>query len=224
MTSPAKHIDSTLLKAEATSGEIARLCEEAVEYGFASVCIPPCYVAQASQLLYGSEVAVCTVVGFPLGNQTTETKVFEARQAVSCGAQELDMVINIGAALDADFSAVRDDIKGVVAASEGAIVKVIIECCYFSVDQVRKLVNVVVESGADYIKTSTGFAASGATVEDVRLLAECASASIKVKAAGGIRDWPTCCAMLKAGASRVGTSSGVAILRQWRENTGPAWQ
>ncbi|MCK4508369.1 MAG: deoxyribose-phosphate aldolase [Desulfuromonadales bacterium] len=220
MTSPAKHIDHTLLKADATSANIAMLCEEAVEYGFASVCIPPCHVPQASRLLYGSEVAVCTVVGFPLGSQTTETKVFETRQAISSGAGEIDMVINLGSARSADLKNVQDDISRVVAASENAIVKVIIECCLFSADEKRKLVDVVAESGADYVKTSTGFAAAGATVDDVRLMTEAASARIKVKAAGGIRDWPTCQAMLKAGASRIGTSAGVVIVQQWQESAG----
>jgi deoxyribose-phosphate aldolase len=220
MTYPAKHIDHTLLRADATSADIAMLCEEAVEYGFASVCIPPCYVAQASRLLYGSEVAVCTVVGFPLGNQTTETKVFETRQAVSSGADEIDLVINLGSARSADFKNVQADISQVVAASENVIVKVIIECCLFSDDEKCKLVDVVAESGADYIKTSTGLAASGATVDDVHLLSEAASARIKVKAAGGIRDWPTCQAMLKAGASRIGTSAGVVIVQQWQESAG----
>lgn len=220
MTSPAKHIDHTLLKADATSANIAMLCEEAVEYGFASVCIPPCHVPQASRLLYGSEVAVCTVVGFPLGSQTTETKVFETRQAISLGAGEIDMVINLGSARSADLKNVQDDISRVVAVSENAIVKVIIECCLFSADEKRKLVDVVAESGADYVKTSTGFAAAGATVDDVRLMTEAASARIKVKAAGGIRDWPTCQAMLKAGASRIGTSAGVVIVQQWQESAG----
>lgn len=217
MTSPAKYIDSTLLKAEATCMDIATLCEEAVEYGFASVCVPPCHVKQASKLLYGSEVAVCTVVGFPLGNQTTETKVYETRQAVSSGAGEIDMVINIGLARGGDYAAVKEEIRRVVGASEDAVVKVIIECCLFTDEEIRKLVDVVAEGGADYVKTSTGWAASGATVENVHLLRAAASARVKVKAAGGVRDWPACRAMMSAGASRIGTSSGVAIVQQWQE-------
>ncbi len=156
MNSPAKKIDNTLLKADATSADIARLCEEAVEYGFASVCIPPCFVPLASQLLYGSEAVVCTVVGFPLGNQSTETKVFETRQAVAAGAAEIDMVINLGSARDADYAAVGDEIRRVVAAAEHAVVKVIIECCLLDDAEKRRLVEVVVENGADYVKTSTG--------------------------------------------------------------------
>ncbi|RLB65519.1 MAG: deoxyribose-phosphate aldolase [Deltaproteobacteria bacterium] len=220
MNSPAKYIDHTLLKADATEADIAQLCEEAVEYGFASVCIAPCHVAQASRLLYGSEVAVCTVIGFPLGSQTTEIKVFETRQAVELGADEIDMVIRIGVARAADFASVLEDIQRVVAAADTAVVKVIIECCLFDEDVKRRLVDVVAVSGADYVKTSTGFAARGATLEDVRLLSKTATARIKVKAAGGIGDWPTCQAMLAAGANRIGTSSGVAIMQQWLESAG----
>lgn len=220
MNSPARQIDHTLLKADASSADIARLCEEAVEYGFASVCIPPCYVPEASRLLYGSEVAVCTVVGFPLGNQTTETKVFETRQAVAAGAAEIDMVINIGAVRCADYALVLEDIRQVVAAAGDAIVKVIIECCLLTDEEKRRLVDVVVDSGAGYVKTSTGFAASGATVADVRLLAQAASARIKVKAAGGVRDWPTCRAMLQAGADRIGSSAGTVIVQAWLEDAG----
>ena len=220
MNSPAKYIDHTLLRSDATDVDIAMLCEEAVEYGFASVCIPPCYVAQASKLLYGSEVAVGTVIGFPFGNQTTESKVFEARQAIDSGADEIDMVICIGAARAADFARVLEDIRRVVAVSEDALVKVIVECCLFDDEVKQRLTEIVALSGADYVKTSTGFAASGATIEDVGLLSKVASARVKVKAAGGIRDWATCQAMLAAGANRIGTSAGVVILQQWRESAG----
>lgn len=221
MNSPAKYIDHTLLKSDATDVDIAVLCEEAVEYGFASVCIPPCYVAQASKLLYGSEVAVGTVIGFPFGNQTTESKVFEARQAIASGADEIDMVIWLGAARAADFAGVLEDIRRVVAVSEDAVVKVIVECCLFDVVVKQRLAEIVAVSGADYVKTSTGFAASGATIEDVGLLSTVASGRVKVKAAGGIRDWATCQAMLAAGASRIGTSAGLILLQQWRKSAGP---
>ncbi len=220
MNSPAKYIDHTLLKADASTADISVLCEEAVEHGFASVCIPPCFVKQASQLLYGSDVAVCTVVGFPLGNQTIETKVFETRQAISCGATEVDMVINVGALRSSGMLIVHEDVKRIVAASEGAVVKVIIECCLLSAVEKRDLVNIIVKSGADYVKTSTGFAASGATVEDVMLLSETAATRIKVKASGGIRDWCTCQKMLTAGAERIGTSSGLLIMQEWRNSLG----
>jgi len=220
MNSPAKHIDHTLLKSDATSADIASLCEEAVEHGFASACVPPCFVPQSRQLLYGSGVAVCTVVGFPLGYQTTESKVFEARQAVSAGATEVDMVINLGSVRNADFNAVGDDIRRVVAAVEDAVVKVIIECCLLDNAEKRKLVEIVVESGAGYIKTSTGFAASGATLEDVKLLAERSAGRIQVKAAGGVRDWACCRDMIAAGAERIGTSAGVVIMREWQKEAG----
>jgi deoxyribose-phosphate aldolase len=170
--------------------------------------------------LYGSGVAVCTVVGFPLGYQTTETKVFEARQAVSAGASEIDMVINLGSVRNADFTLVGDDIRRVVAATENAVVKVIIECCLLNNAEKRKLVDIVVESGAGYVKTSTGFAASGATLEDVKLLAECSAGRIQVKAAGGVRDWASCRDMIAAGAERIGTSAGVVIMREWQEEAG----
>jgi deoxyribose-phosphate aldolase len=220
MNSPAKHIDHTLLKSDATRADIASLCEEAVEHGFASVCVPPSFVPQASQLLYGSGVAVCTVVGFPLGYQATETKVFEARQAVSAGAAEVDMVINLGSVRNADFNAVGDDIRRVVAAAEDAVVKVIIECCLLNNDEKRKLVEIVAESGAGYVKTSTGFAASGASHEDVKLLAERSAGRIQVKAAGGVRDWASCRDMIAAGADRIGTSAGVVIMGEWQEEAG----
>ena len=220
MNSPAKHIDHTLLKSDATRTDIASLCEEAVEHGFASVCVPPSYVPQANQLLYGSGVAICTVVGFPLGYQTTESKVFEARQAVSSGAVEVDMVINLGSVRNADFTAVGDDIRRVVAAAENAVVKVIIECCLLNNLEKRKLVEIVAESGARYVKTSTGFAASGATLEDVKLLAECSTGRIQVKAAGGVRDWASCRGMIAAGADRIGTSAGVVIMREWQVEAG----
>ena len=220
MNSPAKYIDHTLLRSDASAVDVALLCEEAVECGFASVCIPPCYVAQASKLLYGSEVAVGTVIGFPFGNQTTESKVFEARQAIDSGADEIDMVICLGAARAADFAGVLVDIRRVVAVSEGVVVKVIIECCLFDDEVKQRLTEIVAVSGANYVKTSTGFAASGATIEDVGLLSKVAAARVKVKAAGGIRDWATCQSMLAAGANRIGTSAGVVILQQWRESTG----
>jgi deoxyribose-phosphate aldolase len=216
---PARFIDHTLLRADATANEIETLCEEAVELGFAAVCIPPCYVEPAYRRLYGSEVKVCTVVGFPLGSQVTAVKEFEARHAVDCGADEVDMVIRIGAARAGDFETVAADIRAVVAAVVPTPVKVIIECCYFDDAAKRRLAGIVAASGAAYVKTSTGFAAGGATREDVALLAS-AAPGIKVKAAGGIRDWPTCRSMIEAGAQRIGCSAGVAIVAQWRESVG----
>lgn len=220
MNSPATYIDHTLLKADASEEAIARLCEEAVEYSFASVCVPPVYVGQAYSQLYGSGVAVGTVTGFPLGYQTTEMKAFEARQAVELGADEVDMVIRIGAALSGDFDLVTEDIRQVVAAAGSATVKVIIECCLLDDLTKQRLAEIVAESGAGYVKTSTGFSTSGATVEDVALLTQTVSGRVLVKAAGGIRDLKTFQSMVEAGARRIGTSSGVAIMQQWQAAMG----
>lgn len=216
ITSPAVCIDHTLLKADATAAAVAQLCEEAVEYGFASVCVPPVFVPQATALLYGSEVAVGTVVGFPLGYETTRVKAFAAERAVAAGAREIDMVIDLGAAREGRFDRVLEDIQQVVAACGNAVVKVIIECCLFDQAAKQKLAETVALSGARYVKTSTGFAASGATAADVALLKAAADGRIRVKAAGGIRDWLSCQAMLAAGADRIGSSAGVEIVAQWR--------
>lgn len=213
--SPAKYIDHTLLKAGVTRTEINQLCEEAVENGFASVCIPPVYVPEASHLLYGSEVSVCTVIGFPFGYQSPETKIFETQQAIAEGADEIDMVIQLGAAQAGDYETVLAEIIQVVTASKTKTVKVILECCLFDDGQKRRLIETVLKSGADYVKTSTGFSTGGATLEDVRLFSMLARQRLGVKAAGGIRDWPTCQAMIQAGATRIGTSAGIQIMRQW---------
>jgi len=215
---PAGAIDHTCLKSDATSAEIERLCEEAVEYGFASVCVPPRLVARAARTLYGSEVAVGTVVGFPLGYQLPAVKAFEAELAVRDGASEVDMVIALGAAREGLFDQVRDDIRAVVDAVPGALVKVILECCQFDDGVKRRLVESVAEAGGHYVKTSTGFAASGASLADVRLMVAAAAGRVKVKAAGGIRSWPDCRDLLAAGADRIGTSAGVAIIEAWRKD------
>lgn len=220
MFSPAPHIDHTLLKADTTSSQIRRLCEEAVEYGFASVCVPPVFVSLAADLLYGSEVATGTVVGFPLGYAASSVKAFETEAAVAAGAQEIDMVIHLGAAREGNLDAISADIGQVVAAAGEAKVKVIIECCELDKALKKELTGTVAAAGAAFVKTSTGFAAGGATVEDVRLLARTAAGRIGVKAAGGIRDWPTCRDMLAAGASRIGTSAGRAIVDEWRRIAG----
>lgn len=220
MKSPAQLIDHTLLKAEASEQEVLLLCEEAVEYGFASVCVPPAHVVTASKQLYGSDVAVGTVVGFPLGYQTTGSKVFETRQLVGEGADEVDMVIQLGAASCGDFATVEDDISQVVAAAGMALVKVIVECCLFAEPVKRTLAKIVAESAADYVKTSTGFARSGATPADVALLRAAVAGRARVKAAGGIRDLEACRAMIEAGADRIGTSAGVEIMRQWLREYG----
>ena len=215
MMNPVPYIDHTLLKSTATPEQIEDLCEEAVEYGFAAVCIPPVYVRKASELLYGSPVAVATVVGFPLGYEASSVKSFQTQYAVAAGATEIDMVINLGAASAGDLTLVEKDIAAVVAASEDATVKVIIECCLFDDAMKKALTEVVMTAGADYVKTSTGFASGGATLEDVQLLAGIVAGKGKVKAAGGIRDLQSCLEMIEAGADRIGTSAGVEIARQW---------
>jgi len=213
---PAR-IDHTCLRPTATAAEIERVCEEAVEWGFASVCVPPNFVPLAAERLYGSEVRVGTVIGFPCGYAATAAKRFEAQLAVQQGAAELDMVIPLGAALDGDLAHVAADVQAVVAAAPEAVVKVILECGYLHDALKRSLVEVVAAAGAAFVKTSTGFGPGGATIEDVRLLASTAAGRVRVKASGGIRDWTTCQAMLQAGADRIGTSSGVEIVRQWQQ-------
>jgi len=217
---PAPLIDHTLLKPDTRADQVRRLCEEAVEYGFASVCIPPIYVPLAAELLYGSEVAVGTVIGFPLGYTLPAVKVFETAEAVAAGATEVDMVIPVGNALDGELAAVEEEIRQVVRAAGTARVKVILECCFL--DTVRKiaLTEAVVRAGAAYVKTSTGFGPGGATIADVELLARIAAGRIGVKAAGGIRDWTVCRALLAAGATRIGSSAGMAIVDQWRRESG----
>jgi deoxyribose-phosphate aldolase len=213
---PAPFIDHTLLKPEATAADIDRLCEEAVECGFAAVCVAPVYVRLAAERLYGSGVKVATVAGFPLGYQTSTVKAFEAAEAVAAGAAEIDMVIHLGSVSEGRLEAVQAEIVQVVQAARGAAVKIILECCYLQDAEKEALVHLAVAAGAAYVKTSTGFGPGGATIADVCLLARAAAGRIGVKASGGIRDWTVCREMIEAGATRIGTSSGVAILGQWR--------
>lgn len=210
----ARYLDHTLLKANTTAAQVRTLCEEARRWEFASVCLPPRFVSLAVGQLSGSSVAVGTVVGFPLGYQTTACKVFEAKQAVSDGASELDMVISLGHALDESIEQVEEEIVAIVSAAGPAVVKVIIECCYLNDDLKGELAEAVVRAGAGYVKTSTGFGSGGATLEDVRLLTERVQGKIGVKAAGGIRDLAACRAFLAAGATRIGTSNAVAIMHE----------
>jgi len=211
----AKYIDHTMLKPGAAAEDIERLCEEAKAYGFYSVCVNPCYVALAVEKLKGTDVKVGAAVGFPLGATTSAVKAFEAAEAIKTGAQEVDMVINIGLLKDGDFYALREDIEGVVKAvkqiDENAKVKVILETCYLSEDEKVSACRIAKDSGADFLKTSTGFGTGGATVEDVRLMKAMCAGTMEVKAAGGIRDLETALAMIDAGAARIGTSSGIAI-------------
>jgi len=219
MISPAPFIDHTLLQADATADDVARVCEEAVEYGFATVCVPPRLVSLAATRLYGSECLAGTVIGFPFGYETAAVKVYQVQTALRAGARELDMVIPLGAARRHDYAEVTGDVRAVVEAAAGVPVKAILECCMFAADEQEALVEAAVTGGAAYVKTSTGFAASGATVADVQRLVKVAAGRIGVKASGGIRDWASCSALLAAGATRIGTSAGVAIMQQWRQVT-----
>lgn len=209
----AAKIDHTLLKPEATEAQIRTLCEEAKQYSFASVCINPTHVKFAAGLLEGSSVKVCTVIGFPLGANVSAVKAFEAKTAVEEGADEVDMVLNIGALKERNYALVEGDIRAVVNAVNGkAVVKVIFENCLLEKDEIRKACELCEKAGADFVKTSTGFSKWGAKEEDVKLMKECVGDRLKVKAAGGIRDYATAAAMVRAGADRIGASSSIAIV------------
>lgn len=209
-----KTIDHTLLKQNATKQQIITLCEEARTYDFASVCVNPTWVKTCAELLEGSDVKVCTVIGFPLGASTTAVKVFETKDAIANGATEIDMVINIGALKDKHMSLVSEDIRAVKIAAGKHIVKVIIETCLLNEDEKILACKAVVEAGADFVKTSTGFSTAGATVEDVRLMKSIVGSHALVKAAGGVRTYEDLVAMLDAGADRIGTSAGVQLLNK----------
>lgn len=210
----ASMIDHTILKPEATAEQVKKLCKEAAEYKFASVCINSSYVPLAAQLLFGTGVKVCTVIGFPLGAATTKTKVAETKEAIENGATEVDMVINVGAVKSGDFDFVKNDIESVVLAAKGkAIVKVIIETCLLTDDEKVKVCTIAKIAGADFVKTSTGFSTGGATVEDVKLMRQVVGPDMGVKASGGVKDYNSAVAMVNAGANRLGTSSGIAIAK-----------
>jgi deoxyribose-phosphate aldolase len=206
-------IDHTLLKADATKEAIVKLVEEAKEYLFASVCVNPTWVRTAAEMLTDTpEVKVCTVIGFPLGAATPETKAFETKNAIENGANEIDMVINVGALKDKQDDLVERDIHAVVEAAKGqALVKVIIETCLLTKEEKIKACEISVKAGADYVKTSTGFSTGGATVEDIRLMRQTVGPEIGVKASGGVRSREDALAMIEAGATRIGASSGVSI-------------
>ena len=206
-----KLFDHTILKADATKEAVKKVCREAAEYGFMSVCVNGFYTSFVREQLKGSGVKVCTVVGFPLGQMSTRATAAEARIAVEDGADEIDMVINVGALKDGDYETVREDIRQVKEACKDALLKVIIETCLLTQDEKRKACELAKEAGADFVKTSTGFSAGGATQEDVSLMRSIVGDSMGVKASGGIRDRQTAEKMLKAGASRLGTSATTAI-------------
>lgn len=209
-----KYIDHTLLKPEATKEQITKLCEEARQYDFASVCVNTCYVPLAKQLLAGSDVKVCCVVGFPLGAMDTVSKAFEAKTAVENGAQEVDMVINIGALKDKDYDYVTKDIAAVVEASKPAIVKVIIEACLLTDEEKVEACKCSMNAKAEFVKTSTGFSTHGATPEDVVLMKKTVGDVCKVKAAGGVRSHDDAMKMIEAGADRLGCSAGIKVMEE----------
>lgn len=214
MTNIASFIDHTLLKPEATESQVVQLCKEAAEFTFASVCVNPTWVETAAAELAGSSVKVCTVIGFPLGASTPETKAFETTDAISKGAGEIDMVLNIGALKSGNTDHVKRDIQAVVNAAKGkAIVKVIIETCLLTDEEKVTASRLSKEAGADFVKTSTGFSTGGATVEDVKLMRQTVGPDLGVKASGGVRSLEDVEAMIKAGATRIGASSGVKIMQ-----------
>lgn len=208
----ASYIDHTLLKPEATKEQVMKLCVEAREYKFASVCINPAFVELASSMLKDTEVKVCTVVGFPLGANTTALKVEETKQAIREGAEEIDMVINIGALKAGDAKLVEDEIRAVVEAAKGQLVKVIIETCLLTREEKILACQLSEKAGAHYVKTSTGFSTGGATAEDVALMREVVGDRLGVKASGGVRDLITAQNMIEAGASRIGSSNSTVIV------------
>jgi len=208
-------IDHTVLRPDATKADVLRLCQEAKVHRFSVIFIPPCYVDEAVAAVFGTSIRVGIPIGFPLGGHTTATKVSEALEAVSRGARVLDMVLNISRLKSGDHEYVRNDIAEVVRATPKAEHKVILETCYLTQEEKHAACRLVVEAGADYVKTSTGFGAGGATIEDVRLMKDAVAGRAKVKASGGIRDWKTTEAMFEAGADRIGTSASLKIVAEW---------
>lgn len=208
-----KFIDHTILKADAVEKDIIRLCAEAKEYGFYSVCVNSCWVPLAAKELKGSPVKVCSVVGFPLGAMSYAAKVFEAKNAVEQGADEIDMVINIGLLKDKKYSETENEIRAVKQAIGDRVLKVIIETCYLTDEEKRKVCQLAVSARADFVKTSTGFGTGGATVEDVQLMLDTVQGNALVKASGGIRDAVTAEKYLNMGVMRLGTSSGIKIVK-----------
>ena len=206
--------DHTLLAQTATWDEIKAICDDGMKYGCASVCIPASYVKQAAEYVAG-KLPICTVIGFPNGYDTTAAKCFMATDAVNNGASEVDMVINLGWVKDRKWDELLSEIKAIKEACHGKLLKVIIECCFLTDEEKIKLCEIVTASGADYIKTSTGFGTGGATLDDVKLMKSIVGDAVKVKAAGGVRDLETCMAMVEAGAERIGTSAAVKITEEF---------
>lgn len=216
----ASMIDHTILKADTTKAEILKVCKEAIEYKFKSVCVNSCYTKLVAEQLKDSGVLVCTVVGFPLGAMETKSKAFETARAIELGANEIDMVINIGALKDKDYDFVLNDIKEVVETAKGkAIVKVIIEACLLSDEEKIKACQLSQEAGADFVKTSTGFSSGGATVEDLKIMRSTVGPNMGVKASGGVRTKEDALNAIEAGASRIGASSSIAIVEGFENST-----
>lgn len=210
-----KYIDHTLLKADATEEEIKVLCEQAAAHHFMSVCVNPTWVKKAAAYLNGSDAVVCTVIGFPLGANTSEVKAFEAKNAIQNGAEEVDMVINIGALKDQDDEAVERDIHAVVKAAEGkALTKVIIETSLLTDEEKIRACEIAKKAGADFVKTSTGFSTGGATIEDIKLMRSAVGPEMGVKASGGVRTPEDAANFIAAGATRLGSSNGIALLEK----------
>lgn len=207
-----KYIDNTLLKADATKEDIIKLCNESIKFNFKSVCINPSFVSLAHDLLKDSEVLVCTVIGFPLGANTTETKVFETENAIKNGADEIDMVINIGWLKDKQYDNLLNEIKSIKSVCKDKILKVIIEACLLTDEEKVKICQISEQAGADFVKTSTGFSLHGATVHDVSLMRDSVSEKVQVKASGGIKTHEQMLDMISAGATRIGTSNGTKLI------------
>lgn len=207
-----KYIDHTNLKANATKADIKKLCDEAIKYKFASVCVNPCYVELASSILKDTNIEVCTVIGFPLGANNVRTKEYEAIIAIENGATEIDMVINIGALKDKDYDYIKEEIESIRDAIDGHVLKVIVETCYLTDDEIKKMTEICNETFVNFIKTSTGFGTRGASVHDVEIMNAYRNEILEIKASGGIKDIDTAEAMIKAGATRLGTSSGVQLM------------
>lgn len=208
----SKYIDHTLLKADASIASITKLCKEAIEYDFKSVCVNTCNIELCKELLKGSDVLICCVIGFPLGSMSTEAKVFEAKDAIEKGADEVDMVINIGRLKDKEYEYCINEIKLIKQAIGNKVLKVIIETCLLSDEEIVNACNCVLEGGADFVKTSTGFSTNGATFEAVALMKKTVGDKCQIKAAGGVRSHEDMLKMIELGANRIGTSSGTKLI------------
>ena len=209
-----EYMDSTLLRSSATQEEIEKLCSDAKEYSFATVCVNPCYVSLANELLKDSDVKVCTVIGFPLGSNTTKIKVEEAKDAIKNGADELDMVINVGVLKDKNYDYIKNEIMELRKATENKVLKVIVETCYLDEDELAVMTKICNETGVDFIKTSTGFGTRGASLEDIEIINKYKDDKLKVKASGGIRTKEDALKYIELGVSRIGTSNAKKMMEE----------